>query len=270
MAQVQQGLEGREAREVEDREEDREEEEAEDQEQDEVTADEAREDTEDEEGASRQDEDRRRSRSSHRSGERRHRSIGQRRAPADEYGSLEREERRQGHQRQQQQAPQHPRQQEPPRRYGDDGARVAQARTMPLRTDRGALSFKGEAGLLVRYLEDVEELTEVCNKTRRRIYFATYFTDRDSELVFKDVAADLRADATWPEFKKALLEHYSVSDDSKRYSMASLEELVRLQSVKGFARNPEVVDFLREFKMQVAYVKRKNVVSEGEASRLML
>ena len=106
--------------------------------------------------------------------------------------------------------------------YGDDGARVAQARTMPLRTDRGALSFKGEAGLLVRYLEDVEELTEVCNETRRRIYFATYFTDRDSELVFKDVAADLRADATWPEFKKALLEHYSVSDDSKRYSMASL------------------------------------------------
>ena len=41
MAQVQQGLEGREAREVEDREEEHEEEEAEDQEQDEVTADEA-------------------------------------------------------------------------------------------------------------------------------------------------------------------------------------------------------------------------------------
>ena len=124
MAQVQQGLEGREAREVEDREEDREEEEVEDQEQDEVTADEAREDTEDEEGASQRDEDRRRSRSSHRSGERRHQSIGQRRAPPGEYGSLEREERWQGHQRQQQQAPQHPRQQEPPRMYGDDGAEV--------------------------------------------------------------------------------------------------------------------------------------------------
>ena len=215
MAQVQQGLEGREAREVEDREEEHEEEEAEDQEQDEVTADEAREDTEDEEGASQPDEDRRRSRSSHRSGERRHQSIGQRRAPADEYGSLEREERRQGHQRQQQQAPQHPRQQEPPRMYGDDGARVAQARTMPLRTDRGALSFKGETGLLVRYLEDVEELMEVCNVAGQRIYYATYFTDCNSELVFKDVAVDLGDGATWPEFKKALLEHYLVLDNSK-------------------------------------------------------
>ena len=33
----------------------------------------------------------------------------------------------------------------------------------------------------------MEELTEVCNVVGRRIYYATYFTDRDSELVFKDV-----------------------------------------------------------------------------------
>ena len=38
-------------------------------------------------------------------------------------------------------------------------------RTMYLRQDRGAPTFAGKAGLLSRYLVDVEKLTEACTKT---------------------------------------------------------------------------------------------------------
>ena len=47
------------------------------------------------------------------------------------------------------------------RRIGDMSTT---ARTMPLRQDRNAPRFEGDATLLSRYLEDIEEITEACGK----------------------------------------------------------------------------------------------------------
>ena len=85
-------------------------------------------------------------------------------------------------------------------------------RTMPLRQDRGAPTFTGEAGLLSRYLEDVEELTEACAKTGERIRYAKYYCDPANEQAFQSIEEGLGADVTWAAFKEALKTQYTVQE----------------------------------------------------------
>ena len=81
---------------------------------------------------------------------------------------------------------------------------------MPLRQDRGALLFEGDATLLKRYLEDVEELTEVCGKTAERIKYAKYYCDPANEKVFHEVSLTA---VTWEDFKSTIQEQYTVREE---------------------------------------------------------
>ena len=157
---------------------------------------------------------------------------------------------------------------------GDMQAGHHGTRQMPLRKDRGALLFDGDASLLPRYLEDVEELTAACQRTGERIKYAKYYCDPINEKVFAEVAAGTVSaegddeDTIWEAFKKALLEQFTVREE-ERHTIGTLEGLVLERAKRGFKTRDDVVDYVRDFKLQAVYLIREKMLSEGEAGRLM-
>ena len=93
------------------------------------------------------------------------------------------------------------------------------ARTMPLRQDRNAPRFEGDATLLSRYLEDIEEITEACGKVGEQIRYAKYFCDLANERVFQSVEVETPG-MNWAEFRRALAERYTVQEEERRRGLS--------------------------------------------------
>lgn len=141
-------------------------------------------------------------------------------------------------------------------------------RTMPLRQDRNAPLFAGEADLLKRYLEDVEELTQACGKVTDRIKYAKYYCDPANEKVFRALESSL-ATPTWENFKKELITQYTVQEEEE-HTLRTLDDFVWNRAKRGFKTRNDVVDYARQFKLQATSLIRQEIISDSEAGRMLV
>ena len=152
------------------------------------------------------------------------------------------------------------------RRIGGDMSTTA--RTMPLRQDRNAPRFEGDATLLSRYLEDIEEITEACGKVGERIRYAKYFCDPANERVFQSVEVETPG-MNWAEFRRALAERYTVQEE-ERPTLRALEDMVWERARSGFKTRADLVDYVRDFRIRAALLMQEEIISDGEAGRWLL
>ena len=100
-------------------------------------------------------------------------------------------------------------------------------RVMPLRHDKGALSYAG--GPVGRYLRDMEDLVKRCGGgENHKLYYAAYYCDDRHEKLFTGIYRRLKlADKSWKGFKKAALAQLEGSDGRGRlYTLEMAKEMV--------------------------------------------
>lgn len=145
-------------------------------------------------------------------------------------------------------------------------AAAATARTMPLRNDKGALSFDSSATKIKRYLQDVEDLVGRCGGNEgNMVYYAMYYCDKVNEDRVRNLWEDMEA-PTWGKLKKELLVLYVGTDsEDKRYTMSSIEQFVAKVGIKD---TDKAVEYVKQFRTQALFLKRQKVTSDGEMSRM--
>ena len=138
-------------------------------------------------------------------------------------------------------------------------------RTMPFWQDQNAPRFEGEATLLSRYLEDIEEITEACGKVSERIRYAKYFCDPVNEKIFRSVEVGTPG-MSWGEFRRSLAELYTVQEE-ERPTLRALEDMVWERARSGFKTRVDLVDYVRNFRIRAALLIQEEIISDGEAGR---
>ena len=142
-------------------------------------------------------------------------------------------------------------------------------RVMPLRHDKGSLSYAG--GPVGRYLRDVEDLVKRCGGgDDNKLYYAAYYCDDRHEKLFAGIYRRLKVgDKSWRGFKKAALAQLEGSDGRGRlYTLEMAKELVARRREKGITGKADIVDYQREFLACANELIAAEITSEGEMGRL--
>lgn len=148
-------------------------------------------------------------------------------------------------------------------------AAAATARTMPLRNDKGTLSFDDSATKIKWYLQHVEDLVGRCGGNKgNMVYYSMYYCDEVNEDRVRNLWEDMEA-PTWEKLKKEQLVLYVGTDsEDRRYTMSSIEEFVAKVAKAGIKDTDEAVEYVKQFRTQALFLKRQKVTSDGEMSRM--
>ena len=142
-------------------------------------------------------------------------------------------------------------------------------RVMPLRHDKGVLSYMG--GAIGRYLRDVEDLVRWCGGDEENmLYYVTYYCDDERERQLTNLYNRL-SKKSWKAFKReATIQFEGSAAKGRRYTLEMVEELVAKRGAQGFAKRDDVIEYQRDFKAFADELIAKKVTSEGEMSRLFM
>ena len=140
-------------------------------------------------------------------------------------------------------------------------------RMMPLRHDKGALSYAG--GPIGRYLRDVDDLVKRCGgEDKHKLYYASYYCNDTHEKLFYGLYGRLR-ERSWKAFKKAALRQFEGSDKRKRlYTLEMAKEIVVKRKEAGIGRKMDIVEYQRDFMACANELIAAGVSSEGEMGRM--
>lgn len=144
------------------------------------------------------------------------------------------------------------------------------SKPMPTRGHTAAPKFDGDAKLLNRYFEDVEQLclTHEIEDVASIIKWCTYYVAQEEEDTFKAIDATLRD--TFDHFKEAVRKEYPGSDDERKYTLEDLALLAAEYRAKASWTREDVGTYYRGFKTRSAYLISKNRYSAGDRNRLFL
>jgi len=101
---------------------------------------------------------------------------------------------------------------------------------LPFRGAEDAPTFDGSPSRLIRYFRDVDRLYLSMGKSptdAEKISQAIYYLDYDTADLWEGIPPPPGAGFTWDSFKKAIMELYPGSEETRLYSVRDLEMLVQ-------------------------------------------
>jgi hypothetical protein len=132
---------------------------------------------------------------------------------------------------------------------------------MPLWNERTALTFDNtKPRELPRFFEDVEQLFDcanVTNKSEKKQYIVWY-VDYSTEQMWKTFLEFKSAEASYNQFKKAILVHYPDAADDFIYSLHDMDILIGERYRKGIMTSVDLSDYHLQFVTITSWLIKKN------------
>ncbi|KAI9064920.1 hypothetical protein FKP32DRAFT_1611013 [Trametes sanguinea] len=144
---------------------------------------------------------------------------------------------------------------------------------MPPRGDPRAPYFDPDnPRTLRRFFQDLEALFErsgVESDAQKKQWVLRYFSIDVADLCenLPECADDTK---TYEDFKRAIIALYPGADDSRKYSLADVENLVARRASAPIATAAELSSYYRDFYAMTSYLISQNRLSTSEQSRLFV
>jgi hypothetical protein len=136
-------------------------------------------------------------------------------------------------------------------------APVATVIKMPSRSHHAAPKFDGKPASLSPFLDEVEQLAEVCGITsKQQIEWAIRYAPSDERELWEMQEAVGTND--WDKFKKELCELYPGSTGERKYSIANLQALIEKQAAARIGDAEDFGTYRRSFLTVATYLKKKS------------
>ncbi|KAI9058993.1 hypothetical protein FKP32DRAFT_1580670, partial [Trametes sanguinea] len=150
---------------------------------------------------------------------------------------------------------------------------MAERPAMPPRGDPRAPYFDPDnPRTLRRFFQDLEALFErsgVESDAQKKQWVLRYFSIDVADLCenLPECADDTK---TYEDFKRAIIALYPGADDSRKYSLADVENLVARRASAPIATAAELSSYYRDFYAMTSYLISQNRLSTSEQSRLFV
>ncbi|KAL7281404.1 hypothetical protein ACG7TL_004717 [Trametes sanguinea] len=150
---------------------------------------------------------------------------------------------------------------------------MAERPAMPPRGDPRAPYFDPDnPRTLRRFFQDLEALFErsgVESDAQKKQWVLRYFSIDVADLC-ENLPECADETKTYDDFKRAIIALYPGADDSRKYSLADVENLVARRASAPIATAAELSSYYRDFYAMTSYLISQNRLSTSEQSRLFV
>jgi hypothetical protein len=134
---------------------------------------------------------------------------------------------------------------------------------MPLWNQRAAPTFDStKPWELPRFFEDVEQLFDCANITNKseKKQYVVWYVDYSTEQMWKTFLEFKSTEASYNQFKKAILVHYPDAAGDFIYSLCDMNILIRERYQKGIMTSVDLSDYHLWFVTITSWLIKKNQV----------
>ena len=136
---------------------------------------------------------------------------------------------------------------------------------MPTRNHHSAPKFDGKATSLSPFLDEVEQLGEMCSLTfKQKIEWAIRYAPNEERELWE--MQESVGTEEWEKFKKELFELYPGSSGERKYSIANLQSLIEKQASSRIEDAEDFGVYRRSFLTVATYLKKKSRLTDREIS----
>jgi polyhydroxyalkanoate synthesis regulator phasin len=123
---------------------------------------------------------------------------------------------------------------------------------------------------LKRYWEDIEEVTETCDRQTdaEKMKIAFQYIDQNDELLWKGVLPGDGNQMTWASFKKEVEKLYPGSDGSMIFSSNDLNAFISTGVSKRITSKDDFAEYCRKFQTIMDHLVREGQMSELESKKM--
>ena len=136
---------------------------------------------------------------------------------------------------------------------------------MPGRNHHSAPKFDGKPASLSPFLDEIEQLAEICGLTpKQQIEWTIRYSPSDERELWQMQESVGTED--WTKFKKELFELYPGSTGERKYAIANLQSVIEKQAKTKIGDAEEFGIYRRTFLTVATYLKNKSRLTDREIS----